>query len=73
MSALPAAPAHRTPRDVHGWVRWFQQREIPILEDGANEMADQTIAKAQRSAFTTVGSPVNLGVLSIKTGTGEFA
>jgi HD-like signal output (HDOD) protein len=35
MSALPAAPAHRTPRDVHGWVRWFQQREIPILESTA--------------------------------------
>ena len=35
MSALPAATAFRTPRDVDGWVRYFQQLEIPVLASTA--------------------------------------
>ena len=35
MSALPAAPSFRTPRDVDGWVRYFQQLEIPVLASTA--------------------------------------
>jgi HD-like signal output (HDOD) protein len=31
MSALPAAAPDRTPHDVEGWARWFQQRDIPVL------------------------------------------
>jgi HD-like signal output (HDOD) protein len=35
MSALPVANAFRTPRDVDGWVRYFQLLEIPVLESTA--------------------------------------
>ena len=35
MSALPVAPAFRTPHDVDGWVRYFQQVEIPVLASTA--------------------------------------
>src|SRR5262249_15607576 len=35
MSALPAAVLPLTPRDVDGWVRWFQRREIPVLASTA--------------------------------------
>ena len=35
MSALPAATAFRTPRDVEGWVRYFRQLEIPVLASTA--------------------------------------
>ena len=35
MSALPAAPARPTPRDVDGWVRYFRQLEIPVLASTA--------------------------------------
>ena len=35
MSALPAAPAFRTPRDVDGWVRYLRLIEIPVLASTA--------------------------------------
>ena len=35
MSALPAATARPTPRDVDGWVRYFRQLEIPVLASTA--------------------------------------
>ena len=35
MSALPVAATFRTPRDVDGWVRYFQQCEIPVLASTA--------------------------------------
>jgi HD-like signal output (HDOD) protein len=35
MSALPATPAFRTPRDVDGWVRALRQVEIPVLASTA--------------------------------------
>ena len=35
MSALPAAPTFRTPRDVDGWVRYFRLVEIPVLASTA--------------------------------------
>ena len=35
MSALPTDTAFRTPRDVDGWVRYFQQLEIPVLASTA--------------------------------------
>jgi HD-like signal output (HDOD) protein len=40
MSALPAAPLPRTPHDVEGWVRWFQQRDIPVLASTAAALED---------------------------------
>jgi len=40
MSALPAATAPRTPPDVQGWVRWFQQRDIPVLASTAAALED---------------------------------
>ena len=39
MSALPVA-ATRTPHDVEGWVRWFQQREIPVLASTAEALEE---------------------------------
>ena len=38
MSALPAAT--RTPHDVQGWVRWFRQRDIPVLASTAAAIED---------------------------------
>ena len=35
MSALPAAPPFRTPRDVDDWVRYFRLVEIPVLASTA--------------------------------------
>jgi HD-like signal output (HDOD) protein len=35
MSALPAASTFRIPRDVDGWVRYFQLLEIPVLASTA--------------------------------------
>ena len=35
MSALPAAPTFRTPRDVDGWVRYLRLIEIPVLASTA--------------------------------------
>ena len=35
MSAQPAAPTFHTPRDVDGWVRYFQRLEIPVLASTA--------------------------------------
>ena len=35
MSAQPAAATFHTPRDVDGWVRYFQQLEIPVLASTA--------------------------------------
>ena len=40
MSALPAALPARTPHDVEGWVRWLQQREIPVLASTAAALED---------------------------------
>ena len=40
MSALPAAPLARTPHDVEGWVRWFRQRDIPVLASTAAALED---------------------------------
>ena len=40
MSALPAATDPRTPHDVQGWVRWLQQRDIPVLANTAAELED---------------------------------
>ncbi|MFL6682150.1 MAG: HDOD domain-containing protein [Burkholderiaceae bacterium] len=40
MSALPAATASRTPHDVQGWVRWFQQHDIPVLASTAAALED---------------------------------
>lgn len=40
MSALPAASLPRTPHDVEGWVRWFRQRDIPVLARTAAALED---------------------------------
>jgi len=40
MSALPAAVPIRTPHDVEGWVRWFRQRDIPVLASTAAAIED---------------------------------
>jgi len=40
MSALPAAAPTRTPHDVEGWVRWFRQRDIPVLASTAAAIED---------------------------------
>ena len=43
MSALPAATAFRTPRDVDGWVRYFQLLEIPVLASTAAAIEEMRV------------------------------
>jgi HD-like signal output (HDOD) protein len=43
MSALPAIPALRTPRDAEGWVRYFRQLEIPVLASTAAALEEMRL------------------------------
>ena len=43
MSALPAAVKFHTPRDVDGWVRYFQQCEIPVLASTAASIEEMRL------------------------------
>jgi len=45
MSALPAATAFRTPRDVDGWVRYFRQLEIPVLASTAAAIEEMRLVE----------------------------
>ena len=45
MSALPAAPSFRMPRDVDGWVRYFQQLEIPVLASTAAAIEEMRLVE----------------------------
>jgi HD-like signal output (HDOD) protein len=45
MSALPAATAFRTPRDVDDWVRYFRQLEIPVLASTAAALEEMRLVE----------------------------
>lgn len=45
MSALPATPSFRTPRDVDGWVRALRQLEIPVLASTAAAIEEMRLVE----------------------------
>jgi len=45
MSALPIATPFRTPRDVDGWVRYFQLLDIPVLASTAAAIEEMRLVE----------------------------